>query len=298
MNNVVATARPSTSATVSERDVMTALKNSFYPGASDESVAMVLGYCKAAGLDPMKKPVHIVPIWSKAAGGMIDTVMPGIALYRIEAARTGDYVGKSEPEFGPDQTLTLGGVSVTFPQWCRMTVERMVHGRVCKFTAKEFWLENYATAKRDSDAPNVMWKKRAYGQLAKCAEAQALRMAFPEQTGGTNTEDEMNGKSFAETATIEHTPAPEQPRRTERPTDYVRLIGAKAERCTTEVHIGGLRRQWIETIAKASDAGRPIAEDVQEKVFQTIQDREAEIANEIEQERAQQAAVDVEEIPA
>ena len=62
------------------------------------------------------------------------------------------------------------------------------------FTALEYWVENYATAKRDTSAPNAMWARRARGQLAKVAEAQALRMAFPEFNGGTPTAEEMEGR--------------------------------------------------------------------------------------------------------
>jgi len=39
-----------------------ALKTSLYPNAIDESVDMVLAYCQAGALDPMTKPVHIVPM--------------------------------------------------------------------------------------------------------------------------------------------------------------------------------------------------------------------------------------------
>ena len=191
-------ARPLALANITESQAIEVLGNSLYPGAKPESVAMVLSYCRANGYDPMKKPVHIVPMSVKVGANYEwrDVIMPGIAQYRIDASRTGDYAGKTEPEFGPDVTQTLGGKQVTYPQWCRVTVFRIVAGAKCAFTAKEYWLENYATAKKDTDAPNTMWAKRSYGQLAKCAEAQALRMAFPEQTGGTNTSDEMEGKTF------------------------------------------------------------------------------------------------------
>jgi hypothetical protein len=40
-----------------------------------------------------------------------------------------------------------------------------------------------------------MWLRRPYAQIAKCAEAQALRKAFPE-VGAQPTADEMEGKSL------------------------------------------------------------------------------------------------------
>jgi len=180
---------------ISEDALVEVLSGSLYPGAAHNSVVMVLAYCKAAQLDPMLKPVHIVPIYQKGRG-MVDTVMPGIGLYRIQAARTGQYAGISEPEYGPPVTAKLGDVDVTYPEWCRVTVKRqMSNGLVAEYTANERWLENYATASKDTTAPNAMWKRRAYAQLAKCAEAQALRKAFPE-VGSAPTADEMEGKVF------------------------------------------------------------------------------------------------------
>jgi hypothetical protein len=127
---------------------------------------------------------------------MRDVLMPGIGTYRTDAAESGQYAGKGEPVFGPDVTGSVGNAKITYPKWCKVTVERLVGGQTRHFTAMEFWLENYATAGRDKDEPNAMWRKRPYGQLAKCAESQALRMAFPDETGNTNTQEEMEGKTF------------------------------------------------------------------------------------------------------
>jgi len=178
-------------------DIRAALKTSLYPGAADSSVDMVLSYCKAAHLDPMTKPVHIVPMWDAKAKTMRDVVMPGIGLYRTIAARTG-CAGISEPEFGPDVAANIGGAEIVYPQWCRVTVRRRLQsGEIVDFTAKELWLENYAVkgGQEKSIAPNAMWSKRPYGQIAKCAEAQALRKAFPE-VGAQPTAEEMEGKAI------------------------------------------------------------------------------------------------------
>jgi len=184
---------------MSEGELIEVLATSLYPGAQVTSIKMVLGYCKAAGLDPMQKPVHIVPMYDRNLGGMRDVVMPGIGLYRTQAARTG-CAGVTEPEFGPDVTEMIGGQEITYPAWCRVTVKRRLPtGEVVDFTAKELWKENYAVrgGKEKSIAPNAMWTKRPYGQIAKCAEAQALRKAFPE-IGSEPTADEMAGKSLHE----------------------------------------------------------------------------------------------------
>ncbi len=183
--------------------IRTALKTSLYPGATDESVDMVLAYCRAGGLDPMTKPVHIVPMWvpEKKQGtrvispaGMRDVIMPGIELYRTKAHRTGEYAGQDEATFGPTIEENLGGLNVRYPEWCSVAVYRLVNGNPVRYSAKAYWLESYATQKRDSDAPNAMWKKRPFGQLEKCAEALALRKAFPEAVGAQPTAEEMEGR--------------------------------------------------------------------------------------------------------
>lgn len=189
-----------------------ALCNSVYPGANYESILMAVDYCQARGLDVMLKPVHLVPMSVKTGqkdgqGKDIyanrDVAMPGIGLYRIQASRSGDYAGAEEPEFGPEVTKTFrheysGKVTektITYPAWCKYTVSKLIGDRIVSFSAKEFWLENYATQSRYSELPNAMWEKRPYAQLAKCAEAQVLRRAWPD-IGQEPTAEEMQGKGF------------------------------------------------------------------------------------------------------
>ncbi|WNG69273.1 recombinase RecT [Cupriavidus gilardii] len=55
-------------------------------------------------------------------------------------------------------------------------------------------------------APNAMWQKRPRGQLAKCASAQALRIAFPE-IASQQTAEEMEGKHIIDMGPAKTTPA-------------------------------------------------------------------------------------------
>lgn len=183
---------------MTEAELVKVLQTSLYPGAAIESIKMVIGYCKAAGLDPMQKPVHIVPMWDGKTKQMRDVVMPGIGLYRTQAARTNQYLGMTEPEFGPTVEANIGGVTIRYPEWCRVTARRRLDsGDVAEFPVREFWLENYAVkgGQEKSIAPNAMWQRRPFAQLAKCARAQALREAFPE-LGAQPTAEEMEGREI------------------------------------------------------------------------------------------------------
>lgn len=178
-----------------------ALCDAVFPLAtSSDSIVLALAYCRARKLDPFKRAVHIVPVWSKAAGKMIDTVWPGIGELRTTAFRTGQFAGQDQAVFGPDithkfQTETGDHVQLTFPEWCQITVHRMLKDQRVTFVGpKVYWMETYAPESRRSEAPNAMWKKRPRGQLEKCACGAALRSAFPEELGNEYSAEEMAGQ--------------------------------------------------------------------------------------------------------
>jgi phage recombination protein Bet len=175
------------------------LKNSIYPGAKDESIAMVIAACKARDYPVLSKCYHIVPMSVKNAQAdkyeWRDVIMPGIALYRIEADRSKTYIGLSEPIYGPMIKETLGGKVVEYPEWCKIIASKTLpNGNRADFPSIEYWKENYATKGKDSLEPNAMWSKRPRAQLAKCTEAQALRRAFPDILGSNVTFEEMEDK--------------------------------------------------------------------------------------------------------
>jgi phage recombination protein Bet len=206
-------------AATDDDELIRVLGNSLYPGARPESIRLVLAWCRATNRDPMKKPIHIVPMNVKDATtgkyAWRDVLMPGIGTYRSDAANSGTYAGKDEPEFGPEITRKIDQSEVTYPQWCKVTVYKIVASERRAFTVKEFWMENYASG-QGGNGVNAMWSKRPYGQLAKVAEAQALRAAFPDETGNTNTSEELEGKTVFEGQTIDAEPERKELRETRR----------------------------------------------------------------------------------
>lgn len=190
MNNLPANIQTAIAERNIDIAVWSTLQNSVFPGAKDESILLAVDYCKARKLDILKKPCHIVPmsVTDAKTGNKQwrDVIMPGIYEQRITAFRTGQMAGQDEPIFG--DIVTFKGVDV--PEWCRVTVYRFINGERCAFSHTEYFKEACATTK--DGTLNSMWSKRPRGQLAKCAEAGALRKAFPDELGGVMTAEEIN----------------------------------------------------------------------------------------------------------
>lgn len=179
----------------------------FFPEAKKaESIMLVASYCKARKLDLMSKPFHIVPFYKN--GSYVDQVLPGVNLYEITAHRTGSFAGCDAPEYGPQKRFVFRGTGknnkskefvVNTPEYCRVTVYRLVNGTRYAFTG-EAWYEEYAALVKGTESdncgfPNDNWRNKSRMMLAKCAKAAALRLAFPEECGGEMTAEEMEGQS-------------------------------------------------------------------------------------------------------
>lgn len=170
------------------------LYDNLYPGAKPQSVLMVWDYCVARKLDPMKKPCHIVPMEVKLPNGDYvwrDVVMPGIYEYRTTATRTGLYLGHAKPEYGE----VVDFLGVMAPEWCDFVVFRW--NEKAKMRAEypvRVYFREIVALKDKGTKVNARWTKAPNQMLTKCAEAAALREAFPDELGGTHTDDEMHGQ--------------------------------------------------------------------------------------------------------
>ena len=219
-----------------DRTAWRALVEAVWPSAKTvEGVLLAMSYCKARNLDPFKRPVHVVPIWNAALGKEVETVWPGIGELRTTAIRTGQWAGADECKFGDDRKQKFSGdvgrgenrkhvdVEITFPEWAQLTVYRLLGGQRVPFPGpKVYWMETYSTIGR-SDVPNDMWQGRPRGQLEKCAEAAALRRAFPEEVGSEYIAEEVDRRTMVDiggsTTTQPEAPPPRPKREDYEPFD-------------------------------------------------------------------------------
>jgi phage recombination protein Bet len=151
-------------------DKLELIKKTVAKGATDLELELFLHACKRTGLDPLMKQIYCIKRGDKMA------MQTGIDGYRLIADRTGKYAGSDEPQYmvGADG----------FPDVASVTVTKMIDGVPCKFSASARWKE-YC---QDS---SPMWKKMPFLMLGKCAEALALRKAFPAELSGVYTHEEM-----------------------------------------------------------------------------------------------------------
>ena len=174
-----------------------------YPSAETPDVVMaVVEYCAVRKLDPYKRPVHVVPMYNARLRRKVQVVMQGINEVEITAARTGLWAGMDRPVWGPmvkrtfrgefendDGTKRQADVTLEFPEWCAVTVYRLVGGAPRAFTEQLFWEESYGRAGFRSEVPNQRWQTARRQMLHKCTKAAVIRAAFPEEGFGFVAEE-------------------------------------------------------------------------------------------------------------
>ena len=184
------------------------IKEQLCKGATDNELRLFVSVCQRTGLDPFTGQIHAVKRWDQESGGYVMAIQIGIDGYRLQAERSGEYEGQTPPEWcGPDGVWSQVWLSKDVaPVAARAGVYRT--GFRDAMYAVALWA-SYAQRKMDGDITK-MWRTHGPGMLAKCAEALALRKAFPRDLSGIYTDVEMG-----QADTPEEAPAVPQPKRVE-----------------------------------------------------------------------------------
>jgi phage recombination protein Bet len=251
------------------------LKQLGVDGASEGDLRVFFHQCRSTGLDPFAKQVYMIGRWSRE--GTKYTIQTGIDGYRLIARRAVDRTGETlgyDPNMwcGPDGKWREVWLETVPPRAAKVTVYR--NGQ--PFPAIALWDEYVQTVKDKQTGqavPNSMWGRMGAGQLAKCAEALALRKAFPQDLSGLYTTEEM-GQADSERRTPVDTPRPVQappaPARDWLADGYacdnldtLRALWIEARDAGANVPGSELRGQ-LDKLVEAFKADQQPAEDVQE----------------------------------
>lgn len=170
------------------------LKNTVARNLTNDEFELFCLVCKRTGLDPFMKQVY--PVKRKDYKNNIDvmTIQTSIDGFRAIAERTCHYAPGREPTYTYDNDKRL--ISAT------SYIKKMTPDGTWHEVAATAFFDEYCQRSKDGE-PMQFWKKMPHVMLAKCAEALALRKAFPAVFSKIYAEEEMEQASTPVVETVD-----------------------------------------------------------------------------------------------
>jgi phage recombination protein Bet len=157
--------------------------------STDAELQFFAKQCERTGLDPFSRQIYGIFRSQKVGNGYVEqmTVQTSIDGFRVIAERSSNYAGQTE-------VLWCGDDGIWRDVWLAKTPPRAAKVGVLR---KDFAQPIYAIALFDEYCvfyerkPQGLWAKMPTLMIAKCAEALALRKAFPNDLSGLYTVEEF-----------------------------------------------------------------------------------------------------------
>lgn len=213
------------------------IKNTIAKGASDEELELFLSACRRTGLDPFSRQIYSIKY------GNNRTIQTSIDGFRTIASRNPDYAGQTTTLFcGKDGVWTEIWTADGYPFAAKVGIYR-----------KGYQEPTFAIAKWNSyvqifnGKPSQMWAKFPELMLGKCAEALALRKAFPNDLSGLYTAEEM---SQAQTSTNEENET--EPKKSE--IKHIQQKNKKAEASSDIIEVKAEQEKTVKVPSEILDS--------------------------------------------
>jgi len=149
----------------------------------NEDLVYFLYVAHRSGLDPLARQIHAIYRRNSKLGKEVLTIQASIDGLRLVAQRSKLYGGQDDAVFDNEEAPRPNKATVTVYLLNPKTGKRI------PVIASARW--NEYVQRNNKGEITIMWAKMPYLMLAKCAEALALRKAFPAELSGIYTTDEM-----------------------------------------------------------------------------------------------------------
>lgn len=159
-----------------------------------EDMLFFLQTAKKLGLDPSLRQIYPVYRWDSRLGRERMIIQTGIDGFRLVAQRSQEYGGQDDAVYKVEELYNPITGETEKQLTATITVYKIVGNTRMPVPATARWNE-YAQKAKDKQGKEYfigMWSSMPYNQLAKCAEALALRKAFPQDLSGVYVAEEMD----------------------------------------------------------------------------------------------------------
>ena len=239
------------------------IKTQIAPGCSDNELKLFMHVAKSRGLDPFARQIYAIRRkqydQESRAYVMKMTIQTGIDGFRLIAKRSGnEAIGDPEFEYSAaakSATNPLGLVRATVQVWPK--------GATRPTPGSAYW-DEYRQLKSDGGLAN-MWATMPRTMLGKCAEAIALRRAYPEELSGLYAAEELD-QADNPAPTIANVIAPTAPApqlaaapANTQPADPMPQILNSLRTAASVEEIDRRAKAWSKTIKSLSDEDRDAA---------------------------------------
>lgn len=254
-------------------DQIELIKNTVAKGATDNELQLFIAVANRTGLDPFTHQIHFVKrrTWNKdkKCYEEVGSIQTGVDGYRAVAARSGEHAGTDDAEIVEDKD--------GLPVKATVKVYRMIGGEARSFTATARFSEYAQKFEKDGKSELMgQWKKMPFLMISKCAEALALRKAFPNDLSGIYSDEEMQQadvvsetpkkKAKEAVAVVEATvmPAAEKTNTNSTKNRIVLLMKQNGMQPTENT-----AEEWARVVKKAFDL--ELVEENYEKIIQALE---------------------------